>query len=332
MILTLASLQTLSIAQTPESFFPSQVGNLWQYYGAVTLWQDWSILRDSVAGDGYRYLSVQRGRTGQPSWLYRLDSTFTVSRNNGPAGWDTVYRLSADSGDAWLVRSGPTGPRYSWVYAVYQDVIFGRAATVKVIRYGPAHPDSGGNSFYFTEQHLASGFGVVYHWEEPGDYAFLTGCIVAGDTFGTIVSVRENESIIPESPQLSQNYPNPFNPTTTIEFSLPAETAVRVSIYDILGREIAILLDEKMAHGEHRIVFDGSHLASGVYFARLRTQNAFLLRIDDFVQIRIPLIHKTHSPYLKKESFYEYLSIFQAILLRLLPSQFRLVVLCRGTD
>lgn len=275
MILTLATLQTLSIAQTPESFFPSQVGNLWRYYGAVTLWQDWRIQQDSIPGDGYRYLFVRFPRyPGQERWVYRLDSSFNVYRLNGTNRWgDTLYHLAADSGSVWI-----RPPGYSWVHTIFQDVIFGRTTTVKVIRSGPFHPDSGGNGFYFTEQHLASGFGVIYHWEEPGDYVFLTGCIVAGDTFGIVVSVAEHEREVPHGIQLAQNYPNPFNPTTTIRFSLSTGSYVRLSIYDVLGREIAILLDEKKTVGEHKIVFDGSHLASGVYFVRLKSQSAFLLR------------------------------------------------------
>lgn len=273
----LALQATTATAQTPESFFPTQVGNLWQYSGGASLWENWSILQDSVASDGYRYLYIRFPRTGEQYWWYRLDSTYSVYRY--PGTWDdTLYRLASDSGDVWLRSSGPTFPYYSWVYDTLHSVVFGRATTIKVIRSGPFHPDSGGNGFYFEEQHLASGFGVIYHWEEPGNVAFLSACIVAGDTFGTIVSVRTDERIIPENFQLAQNYPNPFNPTTTIEFSLPTESDVRFSVYDVLGREIAVLLDERKKVGTHKVVFGGSYLPSGVYFARLKAQNAFLIR------------------------------------------------------
>ncbi len=274
-IIFLFTFQTMYVsAQPPESFFPTQVGNLWQYYGAVSLWQDWSILQDSVASDGYRYLYVGFPHyPGQERWNYRLDSAFSVYR--GAGGWgDTLYRLAADSGDVW----SRAGRYYTWVINVYQDIIFGRTATVKVIRSGPIHPDSGGSGFYFTEQHLASGFGVIYHWEEPSDVAFLSGCIVAGDTFGIITSVPSALDQFPEHFAISQNFPNPFNPYTTFEYSIPTETYIRLSVYDILGSEVAVLIDERKLPGNYKVVFDGSNLSSGVYIARMRVDGQILTR------------------------------------------------------
>ena len=86
-------------------------------------------------------------------------------------------------------------------------------------------------------------------------------------------SVLENFPIIREQPdqfEMFQNYPNPFNPTTTIEISLPEEARVTIKVYDILGREVAILAnDEVVDEGTSEFVFDGQSLASGMYFYRL---------------------------------------------------------------
>jgi hypothetical protein len=65
--------------------------------------------------------------------------------------------------------------------------------------------------------------------------------------------------------QLAQNYPNPFNPRTFISFSLAAPEYVHLKIYDILGREVKILLNQKMDAGDHKLSFDGSNLPSGIY-------------------------------------------------------------------
>ena len=84
--------------------------------------------------------------------------------------------------------------------------------------------------------------------------------------------------------RLGQNYPNPFNPATTIAFVLPAPSVARLSVFDILGREVSVLLDQRMDAGVHEVTFDGSNLASGVYFYRLRagefvaTKRLLLLR------------------------------------------------------
>jgi hypothetical protein len=260
-----AGLQALSVAQAPKSFFPTEVGNLWQYSGAAALWQNWAILQDSVASDRYRYLYIRWGNA-PPSWEFRLDTAFNVYRGAGLWG-DTLYRLADDSGDVW----SRAGRYYAWVLRTYQDVVFGRTSTVKVIRSGPFHPDSGGNSFYFTEQRLASGFGVIYHWEEPGNVVFLRGCVVAGDTFGTIVSVKGKQQEIPRTAHLEQNYPNPFNSSTTITFTIPERSELSLRVYDLLGREVEVLGEADYPAGTYKFIWNSNDFASGIYFCRMRT-------------------------------------------------------------
>ena len=68
---------------------------------------------------------------------------------------------------------------------------------------------------------------------------------------------------------LDQNYPNPFNPSTTIRYGLPENEKVTIDIYDILGREVAELVNGEAAAGYHEVKFDGSKLSSGIYFYRL---------------------------------------------------------------
>ncbi|MCZ7613094.1 MAG: T9SS type A sorting domain-containing protein [Ignavibacteriaceae bacterium] len=75
---------------------------------------------------------------------------------------------------------------------------------------------------------------------------------------------------IPDEYQLSQNYPNPFNPATRINFSLPFESNVRLSVFNILGQEIKILVDNQVQPvGNYNLTFDASDLPSGIYFYRL---------------------------------------------------------------
>ncbi|MFQ5486551.1 MAG: T9SS type A sorting domain-containing protein, partial [Desulfobacterales bacterium] len=75
---------------------------------------------------------------------------------------------------------------------------------------------------------------------------------------------------LPKDFVLDQNYPNPFNPSTTIAFALPKPAHVRLSLFDILGREIAILVDEKLPAGQHKTVFNATGLAGGIYFFRMQ--------------------------------------------------------------
>jgi hypothetical protein len=69
---------------------------------------------------------------------------------------------------------------------------------------------------------------------------------------------------------LSQNYPNPFNPSTTIHYALPHQSYVTLTIYDVLGQKVAELVNGVVDAGSHDVKFDGSRLASGVYFYRLQ--------------------------------------------------------------
>jgi hypothetical protein len=74
----------------------------------------------------------------------------------------------------------------------------------------------------------------------------------------------------PKSFALRDNYPNPFNPSTTISFELPKPSDVRLSVYDVLGREVSVLVNERKGVGVHKVKFDASGLPSGAYFCRLR--------------------------------------------------------------
>jgi len=86
------------------------------------------------------------------------------------------------------------------------------------------------------------------------------------------------EAVIPTEFALYQNYPNPFNPATEIAFSLSVKVRATLRIYDMLGREIATLIDEEKNPGRYSIRWDAGRYASGVYFYRLIA--------GDFVQTR----------------------------------------------
>jgi len=84
-------------------------------------------------------------------------------------------------------------------------------------------------------------------------------------------AVEKVGGTLPAGYTLSQNYPNPFNPTTTIEFSLPQSGFVSLRVFDLLGQEIATLVNEEKAAGSYRATFDASNLPSGTYFYALKT-------------------------------------------------------------
>jgi hypothetical protein len=83
----------------------------------------------------------------------------------------------------------------------------------------------------------------------------------------------DDETEVPVDFVLRQNYPNPFNPTTRIDFGLPETAAVSMTVYDVMGRPVARLVDEVKTRGYHSVDFDASKLPSGIYFVRLLTGN-----------------------------------------------------------
>jgi len=93
-----------------------------------------------------------------------------------------------------------------------------------------------------------------------------------------IVLNNPKEDMIATTFNLSQNYPNPFNPSTTITYSIPDESKVSLKIYDVMGREIAELVNERQSAGSHAVKFNASSIASGTYFYKLST--------DGFVSVK----------------------------------------------
>ena len=102
-------------------------------------------------------------------------------------------------------------------------------------------------------------------------------------TRGSPTSTSEAQTL-PADFALSQNYPNPFNPATQIAFALPQAGPVRLAVYDVLGREVAVLVDEHLSAGTHEATFEATGLPSGVYLYRLeahsftRTQRMLLAK------------------------------------------------------
>ena len=97
---------------------------------------------------------------------------------------------------------------------------------------------------------------------------YNTGAILG--TTGITTPGREGK---PAEFALAQNYPNPFNPSTNIEFTLPRTSPVRLSVYNMLGQEVATLVNGTLAAGRHTVQFDGTHLASGMYVYRIAAGN-----------------------------------------------------------
>jgi hypothetical protein len=116
-----------------------------------------------------------------------------------------------------------------------------------------------------------------YDWYNSGIMVFREGGVI-------LTSIKDDDKNLSFNYNLSQNYPNPFNPSTTIKYSIPVETMhassehVILKVYDLLGREVAVLVNEAKQPSNYEVKFDGTNLPSGVYF--------YQLTAGDFVQTK----------------------------------------------
>ena len=106
---------------------------------------------------------------------------------------------------------------------------------------------------------------------EPfGIFAALSDGTVVG--FSTVTSNEaNNNNIVPVEYGLQQNYPNPFNPSTNIQFSIPEQQLVQLKVYNVIGQEVATLVNDVMNQGNYSVAFNADNFSSGVYFYKLET-------------------------------------------------------------
>jgi streptogramin lyase len=195
-------------------------------------------------------------------------------------------------------RQGLSSPAPGWTFT--GPTVTGgarpeiRSLAVGVDASGDGEPDlyaaSWGFGVFRTETPLSGGvlapFGL-----RAGNVTMLAvapgGMVVASIEGGGLVEMEASVAtfvdvnVAPEVPTgyvLEQNYPNPFNPVTTIRYGVPEASWVRLAVFDMLGREVALLADRFAEAGAHEAVFDAGDLPSGVYIYRLEAPGTSLVR------------------------------------------------------
>ncbi len=140
-------------------------------------------------------------------------------------------------------------------------------------------PESGpgeANARSYTVTGLTNGLEYVFHVRAVNEHG---GGLPAGVTVMLPATVTNTESEeLPTEVQLWGNYPNPFNPETTIRYALPQAGQVRLAVYDLVGREVAVLVDRSEPAGNHTVRFGAGDLPSGLYVYRLQAQDKTIVR------------------------------------------------------
>lgn len=117
---------------------------------------------------------------------------------------------------------------------------------------------------------------VVVHYQTPPPTCQDYGVVMLFDNMRVTpsnVGIKHNSSVIPKEFRLYTNYPNPFNPVSTIKFDIPKISLTKLIIFDILGHEVARLVNEQLKPGSYEVEWDASNYSSGVYIYRLITEN-----------------------------------------------------------
>ncbi|MFA6540522.1 MAG: M14 family zinc carboxypeptidase [Bacteroidota bacterium] len=138
---------------------------------------------------------------------------------------------------------------------------------------------------WFWYNHRENVLALTYEdMNDPGAHAFDTTARAVLNGIADYLGITDFAVSVPRIEMypsefvLEQNYPNPFNPSTVINYRLPTNGFVTLKVYDVIGKEVATLVNTEQTTGNYSVTFDGSGLSSGLYFARLQNGSRFLLK------------------------------------------------------
>ncbi|MCW8995508.1 MAG: FG-GAP-like repeat-containing protein, partial [Psychromonas sp.] len=194
--------------------------------------------------------------------------------NNGSE--NRLYMSNAGNSNHWLELKlvGITVNR-SAIGARVRIVADG-SSQIREVQGGSGHNGQNSLPVEFGLGAITTVDSIIVNW--PGGPVDIHTNIAADQIISVtegqpIVSVELSNFATPVGYVLAQNYPNPFNPSTTIEYSLPERTDVKLSVINIVGEEVTELVNQTMDAGNHRVEFNAANLPSGVYFYRLQAGN-----------------------------------------------------------
>jgi hypothetical protein len=263
-------------AQSP---FPFAKGNVW-YYTYSCEWcqqpipaptQTVRVIGDTLLSNGNRYWILEPSDLFRGKFI-RSDTNYVYYAYQKPqdSTWyeRKTFNFHATNGDidtislANFMTASARNP--------FASIIFNKSS----ILHGY---DLGG--LIFGDITIADGFGYYryeYRGDEdpPFDIWQLTGCIISDTLYGNPTSVS-SVNVQPVKIVLYSNFPNPFNGSTIIKYTLSIKDHVRLTITNILGQQVSVLMDEVQMPGMYTAYFHPNNLSSGIYFCNLSTSTAF---------------------------------------------------------
>lgn len=270
---------------------PVSAGNEW---GVINAW-DWTdqshfwlgsanvlanatsakIFRTATGFSGTWLTTIITG-VGQTNGLYYQAIAFT-DNNNGMAGSNGSFiKKTTDGGATWSAVSHPPGttaPFYMGMHG-FKDASNLIRVCVNEQTYGYKVFKTTNYGTTWTEEPLplqGTGNGFTHMQFINQNLGYAGGRLGTFFKYGPPTNILGNGNNTPTDFVLTQNYPNPFNPSTTIEYSVPRNAFVSVKVYDVMGKEIAVLVNGQKTAGNYIVQFNGSNINSGIYFYTLET-------------------------------------------------------------
>jgi len=265
-------------SESKKIYRSTDKGNTWNTYSLDTMYYYPISLSfsNSLDGFGVSYYETSIKTTDGGNTWFKIPpiipgvSMFAVKFVNQNVGYviggDKIAKTT-DSGNSWTIKYSAGGSQLNDI-TTYGDSVIWVVGQDKILKTTDA--------------------GESWHLQTFSPYHYLTTtfcintmvCFAVGDhgtlykatNGGSVTSIEKPEKEI-SNYSIQQNYPNPFNPSTIIDYQIPKSGLVTLKVYDILGREIATLVNEEKPAGNYKIIFNGTNLTSGIYFYKIQAGN-----------------------------------------------------------
>lgn len=283
---TLNVLKELNANPDLLKYYPLTVGDYWVYYGSI---------QDETGWYGYKYIRKINSLIPKPN----QKSYFEVEEYEFGSSYHQFFYERIDSLSARIYRYDEDSVQSNKEYliddlraelgdSIFSHRFLGEAPYTIIYSsdttfYGQQIKTKLYNSVFLDQYQyrLFTNFGLISYFHSfdfGSDSRLFKGAVINGIVYGDTTVTGINSEMDPQiSFSLYQNYPNPFNPVTTIYYSIPTKGShlnlVSLKVYDVLGKEIAVLVNEEKAAGNYSYKFDASNLASGIYLYQLKSGN-----------------------------------------------------------